>query len=155
MPDLSGRGIYVFRLSKGAEYTIRSLVYIAGKTDGDVSYVEEIAMARDIPRAYLSKLLQHLARRGVLKSYRGQEGGFVLARQAKDITLLEVIEAVEGPVYFNECLIEEGLCNREKICSVHAVWQECLEKFVDTLGKYSLAYLSESEEELFLGSKKE
>ena len=83
----------MFRLSKGAEYAIRALVYIAGKKNADVAYVEEIAVARGIPRAYLSKLLQNLARKGLLKSYRGQEGGFALARQARDITLLEIYEA--------------------------------------------------------------
>ncbi len=135
----------MFRLSKGAEYAIRGLVYIAGKKGADVAYVEEIAMARGIPRAYLSKLLQSLAKKGLLKSYRGQEGGFVLARNAREITLLEIIEAVEGQIYFNECLVRNGLCDREEICPVHDIWKECLNKFIETLGGYSVASVAERE----------
>ncbi len=101
-----------------------------------------------MPRAYLSKLLQNLARKGFLKSYRGQEGGFVLARQARDITLLEIIEAVEGRIYFNECLIEKGLCERDEGCSVHFIWKECLDKFIEMLGSYSLATIAEREDAL-------
>ena len=135
----------MFRLSKGAEYAIRALVYIAGKKNADVAYVEEIAVARGIPRAYLSKLLQNLARKGLLKSYRGQEGGFALARQARDITLLEIIEAIEGQICFNECLVGNGICDREELWPGHDIWKECLNKFTKTLGSYSIASVAERE----------
>lgn len=135
----------MFRLSKGADYAIRSMVYVAGRPPGEVSYAEEISRARDVPLPYLSKLLQHLAKRGLLKSYRGREGGFILARPGREITLLEIIEAIEGPLYFNDCLIKKGFCSRDRICSVHSVWKEYLEKFMEMLRGCSIAYLVERE----------
>lgn len=123
----------MFRLSKASEYAIRGLHYLAMQPEDKVSYIEEIAKAQDAPPAYLAKLFQGLARKGFVRSYRGPGGGFGLTRHPKDINLLEVIEAVEGPVYLNDCLIHEGFCPRDKTCPVHDVWKEMQKRFVEYL----------------------
>lgn len=123
----------MFRLSKAAEYAIRGIQYLAMQPEDKVSYIEEIAKAQDIPTAYLAKLFQGLARKGFVKSYRGPGGGFGLSRHLRDITLLEVIEAVEGPIYLNDCLIHKGFCPRDEVCPVHDVWKEVQRRFMDSL----------------------
>ncbi|MBI5287130.1 MAG: RrF2 family transcriptional regulator [Deltaproteobacteria bacterium] len=134
----------MFRLSKAAEYTIRGLQYLATQPEGKVSYIEEIAKAQDVPPAYLAKLFQDLARKGFVKSYRGIGGGFGLARTPKDTTLLEVIEAMEGPIFLNDCLIHKGFCPRDEVCPVHKIWREAQKKFLEVLRSCTFEDLARS-----------
>ena len=132
----------MFRLSKAAEYAIRAILYLSLKWGKGTSGVEEIARAQDIPAPYLAKLVQSLTKKGFIKSFRGREGGFVLLRAPKEITLLEVIEAMEGPIHLNDCLIRSGYCPRDKECPVHDVWREAQEKFLKCLGGYTFEDLA-------------
>ncbi len=132
----------MFRLSKAAEYAIRGILYLSLKWGEGASGVEEIARAQDVPAPYLSKLLQILTKKGFVKSYRGAEGGFVLMRPPRDITLLEVIEAVEGPIYLNDCLIRAGYCPRDRECPVHDVWKEAQHKLLECLRNYTFEDLA-------------
>ncbi|MBI3754523.1 MAG: Rrf2 family transcriptional regulator [Deltaproteobacteria bacterium] len=123
----------MFRLGKAAEYAIRGMLHLSLKTDGETCGIEEIAKAQGVPPAYLAKLFQSLARKGFVKSFRGVDGGFILAKIPKDITLLEIIEAMEGRIYLNECLIYAGYCPKDNICPVHTVWKEAQKGFIDYL----------------------
>ncbi|TAN60595.1 Rrf2 family transcriptional regulator [bacterium] len=122
----------MFRLSKAAEYAARGLLHLSGNTDRDVS-VEEIAKARSVPVPYLAKLFQLLARKGFVRSQRGADGGFSLARSPREITLLEIIEAVEGPIFLNDCLIHKGFCPMDEACPIHDVWKKGQEMFLGHL----------------------
>lgn len=123
----------MFRLSKAADYAIRGVLHLALKPDGETSDVEEIAKAQGVPPAYLAKLFQSLAKKGFIRSFRGPEGGFVLAKKPKDISLLEIIEAVEGPIFLNDCLIHTGFCPRDEVCPVHDVWRGAQNRFLEYL----------------------
>ena len=124
----------MFRLSKAAEYSIRGILYLSLKYSEDkICDIEEIARVQDIPAAYLAKLLQSLARKGFVMSYKGQKGGFALAKHPKDIKLLDVIEAMEGPVFLNVCLIYAGYCEQDKVCPVHDVWVGAQKVLIDYL----------------------
>lgn len=132
----------MFRLSKAAEYSIRGLLQLTimeGKGSQDI---DAISKAQDVPKAYLSKLFQQLAKKGFVESARGPVGGFVLARSPSEITLLEVIEALEGPVFLNVCLIREGYCNRATTCPVHDVWGEAQKGFLDVLKSCNFSELA-------------
>jgi len=135
----------MFRLSKAADYAIRGLVYLSMKTDDGTSGVEEISKARKIPVSYMAKLLQTLAKKGFVRSFRGPEGGFALARSPRDINLLEVIEAVEGPIFLNECLIQRGYCPQNDTCTVHDVWREAQSRFLDHLRSCNMEQLAAGE----------
>jgi Rrf2 family protein len=74
------------------------------------------------PKSFLAKILQKLARASIVKSYRGVKGGFELARPPEEINLLEVIEAVQGPVAMNICALDEALCGFSSTCAIHPVW---------------------------------
>ena len=132
----------MFRLSRSADYAIRGLLYLSlNYGEGKLS-VEEISKAKDIPVSFLAKLFQTLVKRGFVRSFRGPEGGFALTRPPRDINLLEVIEAVEGPIFLNDCLIQKGYCPQDEVCPVHDVWQETQRKFLDDLKGYNFEQLA-------------
>lgn len=133
----------MFRLSKAAEYSIRGLLHLALNYQVDkLCDIEEIAKATDTPPAYLAKLLQQLVKKGFVRSFKGQKGGFSLARHPRDISLLAVIEAMEGPIFLNYCLISEGYCERDKSCPVHDVWGGAQKVLVDYLSGCSFERLA-------------
>ncbi len=132
----------MFHITRKGDYAIRGMVYLAGKPRSEVTLLREISEAVDVPLPIMAKIFQHLNKTGMVKSQRGAGGGFQLGRKAKEISLLEVIEAVDGPVSLNLCIIERGSCGREQFCSVHPVWVKMQRKFKSELGRISLQYLA-------------
>ena len=132
----------MFRLSKGAEYAIRGILHLSSKPSNTVVFIDEIAEAEEVPRAYLAKIFQVLLKKGFLRSKRGPGGGFNLVRDAKDITMLDVIEAMEGPISLNDCMISVGFCEREKRCPIHDVWRESQKRLKDFLSNSNFADLA-------------
>jgi Rrf2 family protein len=135
------------KLTRGGEYGIRGVLYLAGQNDGKVSMLSAIAEAQDVPPRFLAKIFQALAKAGIVKSHRGAKGGFSLARSASEITIKDVIEAIEGPIHLNVCLVGQGECNRDKICPMHAVWEEAQEKMMGVLARANFADLVKAEQE--------
>lgn len=124
----------MFRLSRGAEYAVRGILFLSmNYEEGSISVIEEISQASDVPVPYMAKLFQSLARKGFVKSFKGQKGGFSLSRHPGEIALLDVIEAMEGPVFLNTCLIHPGYCPRDISCSVHDIWTGAQKILVDYL----------------------
>ena len=109
---------------------------------GDIVYKRDICKAQDITPAFLTKILQPLIKEGIVGSQRGVGGGFFLTRDPAEITLLDVVKTQEGPVYLNQCLIEEGSCSREFFCPVHGAWKEIREEFMAMLDRYDFASLA-------------
>ncbi len=130
------------KLTRGGEYGIRGVLYLAQQNDGKVSMLSAIAKTQDVPPRFLAKIFQALAKAGVVKSHRGAKGGFSLARPANEITIRDVIEAVEGPVLLNVCLTGPGECTRDEICPMHAIWSEAQEKMMSVLASSNFADLA-------------
>lgn len=129
-------------ISKKGDYAIRGMVYLAGQPPDRIVLVGEIARAMDVPPQFLAKILQQFGKLGLVRSFRGIGGGFQLARLPGEITLLEIVEAVEGPIMPNRCVISGGACNREKGCTVHPVWKKVQKSVVDTLSGVTLKDLA-------------
>lgn len=110
-------------LTRKGEYAIRGVIYLAQQQPGKISLVSEIAEATGAPQTFLAKIFQSFAKLGIVNSYRGTGGGFTLGRAPSDITLREVVEAVEGPILPNRCLVGTGRCDRGEQCHVHPVWR--------------------------------
>jgi Rrf2 family transcriptional regulator, iron-sulfur cluster assembly transcription factor len=110
-------------LTRKAEYAIRGMLYLARQDEGRISMLGAIAAAVDAPRPFLAKILQSLANKGLIKSARGAGGGFALARPAAQISLCDIVEAVEGPVMPNQCLMGPDVCSLQSTCPVHPVWR--------------------------------
>jgi Rrf2 family iron-sulfur cluster assembly transcriptional regulator len=107
-----------------ADYAVRAVVHIAARAGGQCLPAGEIAAAQNIPRVYVSKVLQALARAGIVTCVAGRRGGAKLARRASDISLLDIVEAVDGPVVLNRCVRRPGECSRDGTCTVHAFWNK-------------------------------
>jgi len=111
-------------LTRKGEYAIRGIVFLAKQPSGKVILVSDVAEATGVSQTFLAKIFQSFAKLGLVNSFRGTGGGFLLGRPASKITLRQVVEAVEGPIIPNRCLTEEGMCSRESQCMVHPVWKK-------------------------------
>jgi len=132
----------MLQLTRDGEYAVRAVVYLATRPEGELCLISEIADVQDVPRSYLSKIMQQLVKAGLVKSRRGAKGGFALARPAGEITLREAIEAIEGPINLNICLIRPGECERDQTCPIHPVWKEAQEKLFEVLDAKTIASLA-------------
>ncbi|MCL5022365.1 MAG: Rrf2 family transcriptional regulator [Nitrospirae bacterium] len=128
------------QITRETDYAIRCVYYLAGKT-GDVTMVEEIARQMHTPRSFLAKILQKLARAKIVKSFRGVKGGFQLSRKPGKISLLDVIEAVQGPVVMNVCALDKKLCRFSNTCTIHPVWVDVRSQVEKILKKRNFAGL--------------
>ncbi len=140
------------KLTRGGEYGIRGVLYLAQQDNGKISMLSAIAKAQDVPPRFLAKIFQALARAGIVRSYRGAKGGFSLGRAAGEITIKDVIEAIEGPIYLNVCLVGPGECTRDKICPMHRVWEEAQDKMMGVLARANFADLVKAERQAQLGA---
>ena len=135
------------KLTRGGEYGIRGVLYLAKQDEGKVSMLSAIAKDQDVPPRFLAKIFQSLAKAGIIKSHRGAKGGFSLARPAVEITVRNVIEAIEGPVNLNICLVADGECTRDQFCPVHSVWEDAQEKMLGVLSQSNFGDLAKAERE--------
>ncbi len=118
--------------SKPCEYAIRALSNLASAKDG-TARSDEIATAESLPAPVLSKILQELVRKGLLKSRRGPGGGFQLARRAELITLRDVVEATDGLDQFQECAVGLERCSDDAPCPLHDQWKDLRAGFLEYL----------------------
>jgi Rrf2 family transcriptional regulator, iron-sulfur cluster assembly transcription factor len=124
------------KLTRGGEYGMLGVLYLAQQQGGTVCMLSAIAKAQNAPPQFLTKVFQSLTKAGVVKSYRGVKGGFSLARQASDVSMKDVIEAIEGPI----CL------NRDKTCPVDVIWEEARAAMTGVLSRVNFADLARAEQ---------
>lgn len=134
-------------LSSAAQDTIRAAVWLSTKPSGEFYRIQEISEALELPFHFMAKSLQKLVRAGILISQRGASGGVTLSRQASDITLLSIIEAVDGSTFFDACVLGLGDCEAEKPCALHAQWDVWRQEMLEM---YSAMRLSEITEDVML-----
>lgn len=141
-------------ITRASEYAIRAILHMSRQPRGEIIYKKDICKAQDITPAFLTKIFQPLIKAGIVGSQRGVGGGFYLARDPAEITLLDIIKAQEGPVYLNQCLIEKGSCDREFFCPVHGAWRSIRNEFMSILDHYDFASLAaEQDSKLPVNSK--
>ncbi len=127
-------------ITRETDYAIRTVLYLARERERTAS-AAEIARAMHIPKSFLAKILQRLVRNHLLISTRGAAGGFQLARKPSAISLLSVMEAVQGPTCINVCAIQENKCALSASCTVHPVWVEMRKDIEKQLQKQTIAGL--------------
>ncbi|MBI1810691.1 MAG: Rrf2 family transcriptional regulator [Nitrospirae bacterium] len=110
-------------ITRETDYGVRCVLYLARKAQ-DIATVNEIAKAMHIPKSFLAKIVQRLVKAGIVKSGRGIGGGFSLAKKPKNISILDVIKAIQGNSTINICALDKKMCRLSKTCSVHPVWAE-------------------------------
>lgn len=126
-------------LSQTAEYALRAVTFLAEHPDTAFS-IPRIAEVTHVPPQYLAKIMQDLAKQGVLTSRRGVKGGYALARLAADVTLLEIVQAVDPVLRIKRCPL--GLAaHRDHLCSLHARIDHACALFEDTFQQTTLGDL--------------
>ena len=112
------------QITRASDYAVRVVVHLAGLPPGVNVRRPDIAKATNVAGSFLSKVLQQLAQAGIVSSQRGTGGGFQLAVPSEAISLLDVVEAMEGPLRLNTCLEAGPSCERKAWCPAHEVWFE-------------------------------
>lgn len=110
------------QLTLKGDYAVRVVVDLASRRAEASVRTADVGRRTGVPRAYLSKIIQDLAQEGLVGTRRGTAGGVHLLERPETLTLRRVIEAVEGPIRLNRCLVRPGLCSRDGFCPVHPVW---------------------------------
>jgi len=132
------------RLNQATDYAFRAVLYLAQLPPGEVVEAQVIARHEGTPMRFLLKILRLLTKAGIIYSYRGVGGGYALARPPAEITLLDVMLAVEGPVQINRCLIDPGFCSKKgpPHCSVHRALASIQETLIEQFKSYNFACLA-------------
>jgi Rrf2 family protein len=132
----------MFRLSRRADYAVRMLLTLAAAPPGATLPAAELSAQTAVPVSLAHKITQDLARAGLVRSTPGPAGGAELARPAEAISLLDILEAMEGPLCLNLCLMGPGTCPRDGTCPAHTAWAHIQNVLRQELAAQSLARLA-------------
>ncbi|HET6515095.1 MAG TPA: Rrf2 family transcriptional regulator [Thermodesulfovibrionales bacterium] len=131
-------------ITRETDYAVRCVLYLSMNPQ-TVTVVEDIAREMEIPKSFLAKILQKLVKAGIVKSSRGVKGGFRLGGEPSEVNLLTVIEAIQGPLCLNICVLDSDSCSRSSFCSVHPVWVEIQRGIENKLRHYTFGRFSKEE----------
>ena len=134
-------------ITRQADYAIRAMIHLAGlPLDSRVS-TAAISESDHIPLPFLTKVISRLAMAGLVTTSRGMGGGVSLARPADEINLLQIIEAVDGPIILNRCLLRASTCEREPYCAAHDVWINVQSRLLEELKAVTMGELARRQTE--------
>jgi Rrf2 family protein len=133
----------MLRLSKKADYALMAMKHLAIKPDSSASTsAREIAEAYDIPVELMAKVLQRLARRGLLTSHQGTRGGYTLSRPKRSISVADIIQAIDGPLTVTACSTEDEQCEQFEKCNVRDPLWRIKDRILSALATCSLEEIS-------------
>jgi Rrf2 family protein len=130
------------QITRASDYAVRVMIHLAGLPLGSTVRQSELSKATEVSGHFLSKVLQQLVHAGLIRSQRGAGGGYALAISGGSVSLLDVVEAIEGPMRLNQCLEEGPSCDRKFWCPAHQVWAEAQAAVTNVLGGTSIATLA-------------
>ena len=119
--------------SRSCEYAIRALMYLAQVREGKYVMARQIAEEEAIPAHFLAKILQQLAKRGFLKSSKGPTGGFCLNIPADEISLIQIVEVLDGLAEYDRCITGLAECSDETCCGMHDEWKQLKHRILEYL----------------------
>lgn len=131
----------MLRLTKKADYGLMALKYLAEQADGSAHSAKDIAEAYHIPPQLLAKILQTLAKAGLLVSHAGTNGGYALSRGAKEISAFEVIRAIDGPLFITSCITIHGSCDLAGHCTIKEPLRKVNDSIKELLSAISISDL--------------
>lgn len=133
--------------SRSAEYAIRAFSHLAQVPENKYAMVKNIAEQEDIPAQSLAKILQQLARKGLLRSRRGRAGGLALRVDASEVRLRDIVEALDELASYQQCASGLPECNEDMPCSMHDSWVALRSRIMDYLGRNTIADLAKALEQ--------
>lgn len=130
------------QITRQADYAVRAILYLARQGSGARVSTAQVAQEQHIPPTFLAKIISQLSTAGVVRATRGARGGITLARPPEEISLLEIVEAIDGPVSLNECTHNPDLCVMGDTCSVREVWCDVRVELVNRLKRTTFDQLT-------------
>jgi Rrf2 family protein len=130
------------QITRQADYAVRAMVYLAQLGPEKRASTSQIAQDKQIPPSFLAKIVSQLSVAGLLQTSRGARGGVSLARSAEDISLLDVVEAIDGPILLNDCVADNGSCSFGDSCPMKPVWCDAQQELVSRLDNTNFAQFS-------------
>jgi Rrf2 family protein len=130
------------QITRQADYAVRTVMYLSDLKNGDRAPTSTIAKNQHIPSSFLAKIVSQLSIAGIVQTSRGARGGVSLARKPFDISLLEVVEAIDGPIALNECVSDPATCVFGDNCAIHDVWCEAQSELVTRLASSNFGALT-------------
>jgi len=121
------------QITRQADYAIRAVLYLARLGPNQRAATSTVAHEQKIPPSFLAKIISQLSIAGLLHTSRGARGGVSLARDPKEISLLDVVEAIDGPILLNECVNDGNNCSFEKECPLQGIWSDAQVHLVKSL----------------------
>jgi Rrf2 family protein len=139
----------MFPLTRRADYAVRIVLELGDNAaDGQRMPAVEVAQRVDVPLAFLRKIVVDLVRVGLVQTYSGPNGGLTLARPAASINLVHILEAIEGPIRLNTCLVRPKECPRDHTCPVHGFLGRLQANLIQQLQEATLDKLVAEKREL-------
>ena len=129
------------QITRQADYAVRAVLHLARMGNTERAATSSVAKEQNIPPSFLAKIISQLSIAGLLHTSRGARGGVTLARDPGEITLLEVVEAIDGPIQLNECVGNDGVCTFDDNCPIKPVWCNAQEELVNRLKSTNFADL--------------
>ncbi|MGH9579399.1 MAG: RrF2 family transcriptional regulator [Terriglobales bacterium] len=133
----------MFKLTKKADYGLMAVKHLAEFAGASSFSAKDIAEAYGIPQEALAKILQRLAKAGILHSHQGTNGGYALARDARQISALEVIRAIDGPLFITSCVTTRGECYQTSTCTVREPLRKVNESIQQVLGRIRISDMAD------------
>lgn len=133
------------RLTRAGEYAVRCTLYLSHLGEGVTASRKEIARFMDIPDQFLGKVAQQLAKAQIIEIIQGAKGGYRLLQSPDKLTMLDVVEAVIGEIFLNDCVIRPESCQRAPACSAHQVWEKARDQLRNTLRQTNFSQLLKDE----------
>jgi len=127
------------QITRQADYALRAMLYLSELEPNQRAATSQIAEQKNIPPSFLAKIISQLSIAGLIHTSRGARGGVSLARPANEISVLEVVEAIDGPLALNECTLNKGACPFGSKCPMRPVWCDAQEELVNRLSNTSFA----------------
>lgn len=142
----------LMQIPRRVDYGLRAVIYLSNQDPEKCCSITEIAKRQGMPRKFLEKIIQDLTRGGLIKSKRGSCGGYALARTADAISFFDVIQALEGPLAVNACMVEHLSCDQLTRCTMQSVWSDVQRKITEMLTQTTIADLTRAPCANFVGS---
>lgn len=130
------------QITRAGEYGVLGLLALSRRPIGEVAMIDVVAAEEEVPVSFLGKIFQSLARAGIVKSARGSGGGFALARDPGEITILQVIEAIEGPIALQRCLDDDAGCENITGCALCGLLTEAQDRVKEVFQATTLRELA-------------
>lgn len=133
------------RLTRAGEYAVRCVMCLAKNGTDKVVSKHDVSAYGHIPPHFLAKIAQQLSRAGIIEILQGARGGYRLAIPPEELTLLDVIEAIIGEIFLNDCVMRPESCHASSSCAVNNVWLQARDQLRQTLSQVNFAKLLEEE----------